>query len=94
MKETALMYWHGNGMTGWGFGLMTVSMVIFWALIIAGIVVLVRYTTAVSQRQPTVPPPQHGPTPQQVLAERYARGEIDDEEYTRRLKTLNSATST
>ncbi|MGE0781461.1 SHOCT domain-containing protein [Mycolicibacterium chlorophenolicum] len=36
--------------------------------------------------------PQHPPTPQQGLAERYARGEIDDEEYARRLNTLNSGT--
>ncbi|MGQ4601286.1 SHOCT domain-containing protein [Nocardia sp. R6R-6] len=81
------MFWHSNGMTGWGYGLMTISMVIFWALVIGGIVALIRYTATPSQGQPTVPP-------QQVLADRYARGEIDDEEYTRRLRTLNSATST
>ncbi|WP_228838686.1 SHOCT domain-containing protein [Nocardia amamiensis] len=85
------MFWYSNGMTGWGYGLMTISMVIFWALVIAGIVALVRYTAALSQGQRTVP---HGPTPQQVLADRYARGEIDDEEYARRSKILGSATST
>nr|WP_280478666.1 SHOCT domain-containing protein [Nocardia asiatica] len=86
-----MMFWYGNGMTGWGYGLMAIGMVIFWVLVIAGIVTLVRYTAAPSLGRPTVP---HGPTPQQVLADRYARGEIDDEEYTRRLKTLDSATST
>ncbi|WP_373291992.1 SHOCT domain-containing protein [Nocardia pneumoniae] len=87
------MFWYSNGMTGWGYGLMTVSMVIFWALVIGGIVALIRYTAAPSQRQSTAPP-QHGPTPQQVLADRYARGEIDEEEYIRRLTTLDSAIST
>ncbi|MFJ9695945.1 SHOCT domain-containing protein [Kitasatospora sp. NPDC101183] len=33
----------------------------------------------------------HGPTPEQLLAERFARGEIDEEEYRRRLATLRSA---
>ncbi|MFF0411220.1 SHOCT domain-containing protein [Kitasatospora sp. NPDC004745] len=32
-----------------------------------------------------------GPTPEQVLAERFARGEIDAEEYRHRLDTLRSA---
>jgi len=30
------MWWYGPGMNGWGYGLMTVSMVLFWALIILG----------------------------------------------------------
>ncbi|WP_223273354.1 SHOCT domain-containing protein [Nocardia cerradoensis] len=30
-----------------------------------------------------------GPSPQQILAERFARGEIDDEEYTRRMRALD-----
>ncbi|MFI0716705.1 SHOCT domain-containing protein [Streptomyces inhibens] len=32
-----------------------------------------------------------GPTPEQILAERYARGEIDEEEYQRRLATLRGS---
>jgi putative membrane protein len=35
-------------------------------------------------------PPRSEPSPQQVLAERYARGEIDDEEYARRRAVLDS----
>ncbi|WP_210743196.1 SHOCT domain-containing protein [Nocardia cerradoensis] len=30
-----------------------------------------------------------GPSPQQIRAERFARGEIDDEEYTRRMRALD-----
>ena len=29
-----MMYW-GNGMGGWGYVLMTVSMLLFWGLLIA-----------------------------------------------------------
>ena len=38
-----MMYW-GNGMGGWGMALMTASTLLFWGLVIAGIVALVRYT--------------------------------------------------
>lgn len=35
--------------------------------------------------------PAHGVGPSRLLAERYARGEIDDEEYAHRLKVLGSS---
>jgi putative membrane protein len=90
LEEITMMYW-GNGMGGWGMVLMSVSGLLFWGLIIAGIVVLVR--TAGRDGQPgTVA--TRAPTPQQVLAERFARGEIDEEEYTGRLRVLKGAAST
>jgi putative membrane protein len=85
-----MMYW-GNGMGGWGMVLMTVSSLLFWALVIAGIVMLVRYTGRAGQ---SAVPANQGPTPQQVLADRFARGEIDEDEYTRRLHVLGGAAST
>ena len=51
------MYW-GNGMGGWGMVLMTVSSLLFWGLVIAGIVALVRYAGRSGQ------PATQGPTPQ------------------------------
>ncbi|MGQ4617404.1 SHOCT domain-containing protein [Nocardia sp. R7R-8] len=86
-----MVMWYGNGMSGWGYSLMFIGMVIFWALVVAGIVALVRYA-ANSSATTTGAPPQRGPTPHQILADRYARGEIDDEEYTRRRKTLDTGT--
>lgn len=82
-----MMYW-GNGMSGWGMLLMTVSNLLFWGLVIAGIVLLVRYVGRGGQ--PGTPATQT-PTPQQILADRFARGEIDEEEYTRRLQVLGRA---
>jgi putative membrane protein len=37
------MYWYGDNMSGWGWGLMAVGTITFWALVIVGIVLLVRY---------------------------------------------------
>jgi putative membrane protein len=79
------MMFYGNGMSGWGMLLMTVSNLLFWALVIAGVVALVRYVRPDRPDDRSAPPAS---TPDQVLAERYARGEIDDEEYTRRLQVL------
>jgi putative membrane protein len=83
-----MMWWYGDGLSGWGFALMTLSTVVFWAAVIAGGVALFRYLNRA--------PGQAGfresrPTPEQLLAERFARGEIDEEEYRRRLDTLRSA---
>lgn len=74
------MMWYGDGMGGWGFALMIVSTVVFWGVLIAGGIALFRYLnrTAVS--------PGSGETrttPEQLLAERFARGEVDEEEYRR-----------
>jgi putative membrane protein len=84
-----MMYWYGDHMSGWGYALMTISMVLFWGLIIAGVVVLVRYLGR-GQQQAGAAPPQQA-TPEQVLAERFARGDIDEDQYRQRLDTLRTA---
>lgn len=85
-----MMYW-GNGMGGWGIVLMTVSNLLFWALVIAGIVLLVRH---LGRGGPVDASRGHRSTPQQVPADRFARGEIDEDEYTRRLQVLSGAVHT
>jgi len=84
------MYW-GNGMGGWGMVLMTVSGLLFWGLIITGIVVLVRYTGRGGQPEAVA---TRTPMPQQILADRFARGEINEDEYNRRLLVLGGAPPT
>ncbi|MFC5993289.1 SHOCT domain-containing protein [Pseudonocardia hispaniensis] len=74
-------------MSGWGYALMTVSMVLFWALIILGVIALVRYLARGDRSGEQAAAPQA--TPEQVLAERFARGEIDEQEYHRRLAVLH-----
>ena len=86
-----MMYWYGSGMSGWGYALMTVSMILFWGAVIFGIVMLVRYFGR-SGQPPAAPPSPQAPesrqSPEGLLAERFARGEIDAEEYRRRLAVL------
>jgi len=86
MKETAMMFSYGNGMNGWGYALMIISMLAFWGLLIAGVVYLVR--------QPGSPGPKDiaasvTRTPEQFLAARFARGEIDAQEYNDRAAVLH-----
>ena len=78
------MMWYAPGTSGWGFALMTVGTVLSWALIIFGVIVVVRHLTAGSDRRRKV-----RPTPDELLAERFARGEIDEPEYHQRLDALH-----
>lgn len=92
-----MMYWYGGpAMNGWGVAMMAIGMGLLLILLIVGIVVLVRYLGR-TQTHPVMPPP-HASAPHytaphytaaQILAERFARGEIDEEEYRRRLDTIN-----
>ena len=76
------MWWY-HGDWGWGaWLLMTVGMVAFWGLVIWALVTQARSTGA--------PPPRER-TPERILAERLATGEIDEDDYRRRLDALHSA---
>ena len=78
------MFWYDHNMGWWGYAGMGIGMVLFWAVLILGIAALVRFT--VGDRQPrSFAPPQ---SPEQVLAERFARGEINETEYRDRLAVL------
>ena len=81
-----MMWWH-DGMSGWGYPVMTLISLLWLALLAFGVVVLVRYLTPATQRHD----PRLGSDPEQVLAGRYARGEIDEAEFHRRLENLRSA---
>lgn len=71
---------------GWGWGGMMgggIGMILFWGLVILLIVLAVRGVGGFGGK--SEPP---SPTPLQILQERYARGEIDKEEYEERRKAL------
>ncbi|RIQ18221.1 SHOCT domain-containing protein [Jiangella rhizosphaerae] len=87
------MFWYSDHMSGWGYVLMTFSMVIFWGLVIAGVVALVRYPdrSGDTGRGQGTTPAAPRPAPEEILAERFARGEIDEEEYARRRAALHAA---
>jgi putative membrane protein len=68
-------------MMGGGLG-----MVLFWGLIILLVVLAVRGFGGFGSRRDSAPLEEK--TPLQLLQERYARGEIDKEEYEERRRTL------
>lgn len=82
------MYGYGNQMSGWMWLLMGLGQIAFWGAIIVGIVFLFR------SRGASLPSPgQPGGTPEQVLAGRFARGDIDESEYGHRLGVLHQHAS-
>ena len=69
---------------GWGAGswlVMGFMMLLFWTFVVGGIVWIVRGT-----RRATLPP---SGTARQILDERFARGEIDEDEYRQRRSLLS-----
>lgn len=89
------MYWAGHA--GWGAGAwiaMALLMVAFWAAVAWIIVVLVRRDRspgAPPGPPPAAPPPAPqggGTTALTILDERFARGELDEDEYRRRRAVL------
>ena len=77
--------WHD--MTGgWGMGLGWIFMILVWGLIILGIVALIKWLmTQTSREQGT-----RNKTAMEILQERYARGEIDREEYEQKRRDLGA----
>ena len=63
------------GNYGWGMGFGWIFMIIFWALVILGVIYLVQAATkggkSTEQRE----------TPMDILKKRYAKGEITKEEF-------------
>jgi putative membrane protein len=74
------MMWNYGMMGGWGwFGpFHFIIPLVFWALIIWAVVMLVRHWTVSGDRAPWA---ARRPPGLEVLEERYARGEINREEY-------------
>jgi putative membrane protein len=82
-----MMWGYVNGMGAWGYALMTISTVLFWALIIIGVIALVR-SFARTDRAPRDQATSARAVLEQVLAERFAAGEIDEQQYQQRLDVL------
>ena len=82
---------NGYATSGWGWLLMTLGLLGFWALVAVVAVALLRHPGQPDQQ----PPPDQQPqlNPEEVLAQRLARGELGPEEYRHRLQTLQETIS-
>ncbi len=69
---------------GWGFG-MGLGMWVFWIVLIIIIVDMIR---VISPGYGSSPPEKN---PMEILKARYARGEIDEEEFNQRRKELEKS---
>lgn len=72
-------------MDGWGSGYGMIFMGLFWLLIITLIGTLIWFL--IKKGSSTAGKPSDE-TPQEILKKRYARGEIDDEQYRRMKKEI------
>ena len=82
-----MLMWYGGN---WGWAswiMMAVGMVVFWALVITAVVLAVRYLAG-SPGTDTSPSGSGRTRAEELLAERLARGEIDENEYRQRLSLL------
>lgn len=76
-----MMWWNGN----WSWAAwtaMTITMLGFWALVIWGVTALVRGTGGTANGR--------AHDAEEILAERFARGEIDEDEFRERSELLRS----
>lgn len=73
-----MMQW---GDYGWGMGFGWLFMIIFWVLIILGVVYLVKIIIGAEKRTT-------GETALDILKKRYAKGEISKEEFEEKKKAL------
>ena len=79
-----MMGWYHDGMGWGGWIIMTVAMVAFWALVVFAVLALFR-----TQRSGGSIPDRRDPM--QILDERFARGEIDEDEYHARSSVLRAS---
>ncbi len=83
---------------GWWWLVMALLMVVFWGGIIALAVAFVRRGSHPTPPvQPATPPITPGaapgkPSAKEILDERFARGEIEADDYRHRVETLTSST--
>jgi putative membrane protein len=83
-QERPYDFWGMHPMWGmwgaWGFGMM-LMMLVFWGLIIVGLVLGIRWLVGQGRES-------RSDTALDILRQRYARGEIDKEEFEARKRDL------
>ncbi len=79
----------GHGMMGWGYGMdwiWNIIMIVFWIAIIVGIIFLIRWLALATNKSHET---KSGESSIEILKKRYARGEINKEEYEKIRKDIS-----
>ena len=79
-------WWWNNGWSWWYWAVMTIGMIAFWGLVVWAFIAFVRPPGRSSIEET----PRE---PEQILVRRFALGQVDSDEYHRRLESLRSATT-
>jgi putative membrane protein len=97
MEGLPLAQWQGGyggmgpGMMGWGMGggwFGFIFMILFWVVILAAAVAFIRWLVKSGASPSSNPPEQRQDSALEILRKRYARGEIDSEEFEQRKRAL------
>lgn len=80
-----MMHWN-DWMPGWGNAIVAVGTLVLWAVVVLVVV-------AAALRLPRQGRGARRPDAGRVLAERFARGDIDEAEYRARLDVLHAGTA-
>jgi putative membrane protein len=92
-SEVVIVMRYTDGGVGWaGWILMVLMMLAFWGAIAWVAVTLIRHSGSRTQIPQPDAPAQRGPDSLRILEERFARGEIDEDEFRRRRDVLRDST--
>ncbi len=84
-----MMWQYFDDPMGWfGFGFGFVFMLLFWGLVIWGIVALARWAARQNGGKQEKNLPAGRQAPLDILKERYAKGEVDKKEFEEKKKDL------
>jgi putative membrane protein len=81
---TSMMHWFGDYGYGMGSGFGWIFMILFWVVVILLIFAFVKLLSKRSPNETT------GKSAEEILKERYAKGEISKEEYEQIKKDIRS----
>ncbi|SLA61091.1 SHOCT domain-containing protein [Mycobacteroides abscessus] len=84
-----MMLWYGSEMSGWAYAGMAIGMVLFWTALIVGGVVLLQHVFGTNNAESIRM--RDTDSARCILAAKFARGEIDENQFRRQIATLREA---